>query len=247
MKSAFSCFHQDQLISDIYDTIIKRIKLQIPQIINTYLRNLDCGIDTRNEDTSKVLNRLESENELQRLKILKLQNEIDQYKEFHLGYTEKFQMLTQTVENADLEVENLTKMTADLKERVFDLEDEYDNMVSKLDENERKEKLYNLEFHGVPYQIDEDTDQHIINVATSLGVQLQSSDISTAYRLSSTIGAIDPIVVKFTTRKIREQIIRNRHKLKLFNGIYNHPDIFIRENLTDENKEMINKIGISRN
>nr|XP_039255380.1 uncharacterized protein LOC120332242 [Styela clava] len=129
----------------------------------------------------------------------------------------------------------------DLEDLVYDLEEELFFVSDKLEDQERRSRLDNLEFHGIAPQENEDTDNLILELGKTINVDIKHSDISVTHRSPTHNSNIHkPIIAKFTNRKIRARILKNRHLLKTAanSRIRNISRVFIVENLTDKNKNL---------
>nr|XP_039260677.1 uncharacterized protein LOC120336939 [Styela clava] len=140
------------------------------------------------------------------------------------------------------------KKIRDLEELVYDLEDELYYATEKIEEQERRSRLDNLEFHGIAPNENEDTDKLITEIGKIIHVDIKPSDISVTHRCPTRNSNIHkPIVAKFTNRKIRAKILKNRHLIKTATNstsIRNLSKAFVVENLTDKNKNLFYKAKI---
>ena len=68
-----------------------------------------------------------------------------------------------------------------------------------------------LEINEVLYRKQEDTDQIVINIAQALKVELSEEVIQVFHRLTSAANA--GIIVKFTSRRKREEVFNERNHL----------------------------------
>ena len=139
------------------------------------------------------------------------------------------------------EISNLKSQAAALKTQ--EIKDSI-----KVDELEQYGKRQNLEIVGVPEKEDENTNAIVLEVAKMLDVDIMSSHISTSHRLpkkkasSRNNYGSSPIIVRFTSRDIRNQIYANRKKarfedLKNF-SVTDTKNIFVNENLTPTRKQL---------
>nr|XP_039271070.1 uncharacterized protein LOC120345613 [Styela clava] len=142
----------------------------------------------------------------------------------------------------DVKLTTCSKRIRELEELVYDLEEDLYFVTEKLEEQERRSRLDNLEFHGLPPTVNEDTDKIIMEIGKSIHVDIKPSDISVTHRSPTHNTNIHkPIIVKFTNRKIRSKILKNRHLIRTAaNGplTKNLSKAFIVENLTEKNKNL---------
>ena len=118
----------------------------------------------------------------------------------------------------------------------------------KVDELEQYGRRQNLEIVGVPEKEDENTNAIVLEVAKMLDVDIMSSHISTSHRLpkkkasSRNNSGSSPIIVRFTSRDIRNQIYANRKKARFVDlknfSVSDTKNIFVNENLTPTRKQL---------
>ena len=118
----------------------------------------------------------------------------------------------------------------------------------KVDELEQYGRRQNLEIVGVPEKEDENTNAIVLEVAKMLDVDIMSSHISTSHRLpkkkasSRNNSGSSPIIVRFTSRDIRNQIYANRKKARFVDLknflVSDTKNIFVNENLTPTRKQL---------
>ncbi|CAB3981009.1 Hypothetical predicted protein [Paramuricea clavata] len=94
--------------------------------------------------------------------------------------------------------------------------------VSKLEEEQENINSYSrrdcLEFHEIPQNSTENTDELVKRVANLIGVEINPYDISISHRLPSRRGSTPPIIAKFTKRRTKEIIYQSKRKLKSRNS-----------------------------
>jgi len=124
---------------------------------------------------------------------------------------------------------------------MLDLQTRSEKMENYINELEQYSRRCCLEFKGIAYEKNENTDQLIVQVANKIGVTLHPSDISISHRMApSTPTQPNPnIIVKFLSRKVRDNIFSKRIKLKVANASLQpgHSKVFINESLTKKNRE----------
>ena len=139
------------------------------------------------------------------------------------------------------EISNLKSQAAALKTQ--EIKDSI-----KVDELEQYGRRQNLEIVGVPEKEDENTNAIVLEVAKMLDVDIMSSHISTSHRLpkkkasSRNNYGSSPIIVRFTSRDIRNQIYANRKKARFVDlknfSVSDTKNIFVNENLTPTRKQL---------
>ena len=114
----------------------------------------------------------------------------------------------------------------------------------EIDELQQYMRRDCLEITGSSLQPDQNTNEYVIELASSIGVDLAKDDISTAHRLPETKKVKDRLIVKFTRRDKREEMYKKRSNLK---DRRQHGDrsqrIHINESLTAYRKRLFGKIN----
>ena len=138
--------------------------------------------------------------------------------------------------NKDLQEENKA-----LKENVNVLKQHNGQMEMAVNSLEQYSRRCCLQFQGIPYKSGESTDQLVVNLARQTGAEISTNDISISHRLapSSPAHPNPPIIAKFLSQKLRDEIYSRRRKLREINNQNRgQPMQFINESLTKFNKEI---------
>ena len=153
------------------------------------------------------------------------------------------------------EYDKLIEVNTLQKEEIFNLKSQAAALKTqeikdsiKVDELEQYGRRQNLEIVGVPEKEDENTNAIVLEVAKMLDVDIMSSHISTSHRLpkkkasSRNNYGSSPIIVRFTSRDIRNQIYANRKKARFVDlknfSVSDTKNIFVNENLTPTRKQL---------
>ena len=121
---------------------------------------------------------------------------------------------------------------------------------AQLDDLEQYGRRENLEIHGVPLKRDENTNEIVESVVSSLNVRLDDHQISTLHRLASSYKKVQgnqateqppTIIVRFANRDKPNEIHKKRKLLKLNcktepMSHNSSPNITIQENLIPRRK-----------
>ena len=148
-----------------------------------------------------------------------------------------------------IEVNTLQKEEiSDLKSLAAALKTQEIKDSIKVDELEQYGRRQNLEIVGIPEKEDENTNAIVLEVAKMLDVDIMSSHISTSHRLpkktasSRNNSGSSPIIVRFTSGDIRNQIYANRKKARFVDlknfSVSDTKNIFVNENLTPFRKHL---------
>ena len=139
------------------------------------------------------------------------------------------------------EISNLKSQAAALKTQ--EIKDSI-----KVDELEQYGRRQNLEIVGVPEKEDENANAIVLEVAKMLDVDIISSHISKSHRLPKKKASCrnnsgsSPIIVRFTSRDIRNQVYANRKKARFVDlknfSVSDTKNIFVNENLTPTRKQL---------
>ena len=128
--------------------------------------------------------------------------------EIYEDMKKKLETITMTSHNLQEENNNLKSVVSDLQTRSEKME----NDVNELEQYSRR---CCLEFETIVFEKNENIDQLIVQVANKIGVTLHPNDISISHHMApSTPTHPNPnIIVKFLSRKVRDNIYSNRVKL----------------------------------
>ena len=143
--------------------------------------------------------------------------------------------------STDEEVKTLRIENQDLKDRKLEAESgQMQEDINNLEQYGRRECL---EFQELCCDESENTDQLVIGVSQLLQVDLSAKDISVSHRLSpaSESNRQPTIIARFCSRRIRDAVFNNRHRLRAH--IKDHPKacIFINESLIKINHRRFNE------
>lgn len=124
---------------------------------------------------------------------------------------------------AELKADNerLTRENIALKKRVTTLE-------AQMDASEQYSRRNSLRISGIPETANEDTDQVVLHVAETVGVNILPSEIDRSHRLGKPGNRqTRDILVKFTTYRARERVMKNRRNLKTseLKGVFVNEDL----------------------
>ena len=124
---------------------------------------------------------------------------------------------------AELKTDNerLTRENIALKKRVSTLE-------AQMDASEQYSRRNSLRISGIPETVNEDTDQVVLHVAETVGVNILPSEIDRSHRLGKPGNRqTRDILVKFTTYRARERVMKNRRDLKTseLKGVFVNEDL----------------------
>lgn len=123
---------------------------------------------------------------------------------------------------ADLKADNerLTRENNALKKRVSTLE-------AQMDASEQYSRRNSLRISGIPETVNDDTDQIVLHVAETVGVNISPSEIDRSHRLGKPGNRQRDILVKFTSYRARERLMKNRRNLKTseLRGVFVNEDL----------------------
>lgn len=142
-------------------------------------------------------------------------------------------------ENAALREENAVTMNS-----VCDLKKQNDTLQQRVEELEQYTRLNNIELVGIPESTGEDVYSLAQRAAEKMGVTLSPSQIDVAHRVpTQSQTQPKPIVMRLTSRKIRDEILMEARKKKLVakNIDDNFPErpVFFNEHLTPAKKQLM--------
>ena len=124
------------------------------------------------------------------------------------------------------------KGNTELQEVKEELENEKIARVLATDKLEQYQRKDSLRFFGIPYvnsETNAQLEEKVITIASKIGVNLVRGDISVTHRLKEDKSGKVPTIVKFSTRRSKEAVFREKKNLK---GITEMKEVYIGEDLT---------------
>lgn len=147
-------------------------------------------------------------------------------------------------EEALKDLKKYMKLTEDLKTENNNLKKQVCDLTNQLDHMEQYSRLNNLEIQGIP----EKTGENLITVMETIGIYLNFpidvNHIDAIHRVASRYsGAPRNIIVKFTSRRVKENLLAAYKSLRLTNKTKSGLKIdgisdvlYMNEHLTQSNK-----------
>ena len=133
--------------------------------------------------------------------------------------------------------------------------EEINYLNESLDNLEQYTRKNSLEFHGVPENSYESTEQAILKIAAALEVQVIPSDIEISHKLRRKSNN-SVIIAKFCSHKVKTSLYKAQTKLKntkatdLFPGfapaVRSKDRLFINENLTNHRRRLVDSANQRR-
>lgn len=133
------------------------------------------------------------------------------------------------------QLEFLKSENTKLRDTSSKLEKELIRLSAKCNANEQYSRKYNLRIGGIKEEPDEDCYGVVFKfVESQLGVTINDAEIDRVHRVGKP-GGLNPrqLIVKFKGFRAKQEILKNRRKLKGKTGI------FINEDLTATNLELL--------
>lgn len=142
----------------------------------------------------------------------------------------------------DRNTEVIRQLELSLQERdnkILKLEQQLSEKTDSLEQYQRRQCL---RIFGIPEQDGEDTDNIAIDVASKIGVKLETCDIDRSHRVGKKSDRPRPVIVKFISYRKRREVFQNKKQLK-------GSGITVREDLTQIRykllKDCITKFGVT--
>ncbi|XP_066931698.1 putative leucine-rich repeat-containing protein DDB_G0290503 [Clytia hemisphaerica] len=127
-----------------------------------------------------------------------------------------------------------------LKERLKLTEASFLSNKSDINALEQYGRREMINISGIPRKNNEDTDKIVFNITDKLGIDLYLDDIEVTHRTSPKINA--PIIVKFNSRRTRDEVWNFRYKLKNLKasdfGFDSNNSVYFNESLTEHNRSI---------
>ncbi|XP_077980256.1 uncharacterized protein LOC144435543 [Glandiceps talaboti] len=145
--------------------------------------------------------------------------------------------------------DDFTKQIQSLKDENNDLQQQLAKSTRELNDLQQYTRRNNLEITGIPQDDDENTDNIVVKVAATIGVNISPADIDISHRLPRKSNYHErnhpqpvPILVKFVRRAVRNNIYSARKHLRGVTsrniGANSNNRIYINEKLTPANKQL---------
>nr|XP_039259817.1 uncharacterized protein LOC120336249 [Styela clava] len=212
--------------------ITKNLKLELRAIVGNSMRDIleesisehDRKISTQiNEsvlnNTQQMAEKLEAmfqqndelveKLECLHMKNSKLDTDLNAVKASQNFINAEFEIQKDYLMKLDQMVKDLSESNKSLLSLCTTLQKRFDTELEDLAQYVRRE---NLEFHGIPFKNDENTDRIIVDLGRRLGITVERLDLSISHRIPRKDGSnTGPIIVRFTNRNIRNQFIAKKY------------------------------------
>ena len=147
------------------------------------------------------------------------------------------QPLSDKIDRQNTLINQLLDQLKSSETKITTLEDRVKALEQHADRNEQYTRRSNLLFSGIPEAgQNEDTDQMILDVINKkmeMTPPLETVDIERSHRLGKKRDDRDrPIIVRFGSDRLRDQVIRSRSKLKTSADRRDAKPIYVNEDLT---------------
>ncbi|XP_077966597.1 uncharacterized protein LOC144420811 [Styela clava] len=181
-----------------------------------------------------------------------IRSELAEIKESQSFHTKLYDDLANKNKILEKQASDNKRTIDNLLERIYDLEDDLYYVSEKLEDQERRGRLENLEFHGVPINEKENTDEIVCNIAKMIGVNIHGTDISVPHRMPTEAQdtRTPAIFAKFVHRKNKMKIFEKRKSLQSIKprAVFKQPSkIFIAEKVTALNEDLYFRARAAKN
>uniref|UniRef100_A0A6M2D2E2 Putative crack-1 is transposable element n=2 Tax=Rhipicephalus microplus TaxID=6941 RepID=A0A6M2D2E2_RHIMP len=192
-----------------------------------------CSKDSNDSETEIKLALMSINQKLERL--MPLTKKVESIEESLTFISTKFDEFEQKFCHQEADLKDIKKKVSEL-EKKDDLNQVICAQLEKeMHDLEFRSRQLNLELHGIREVANENLMVTLNDVADKLQVpHLMESDVANVHRIPAKHGKVPGIIVRFTKQAIRDQWIRNKKNLK-----DSHPPIFMQENLTRRNRELL--------
>ena len=151
------------------------------------------------------------------------------------------------LETVEKENVNITKTIDDLQQKTAVMENNIKKALIHCNNNEQYSRRESVRIYGLPLPsvdisgrkpVDNCQDLMIRIAKESLGIDLSPNDVVAAHRVGKVKNNLQPVIVKFQSRKVRDKVIMKR---KLLKG----SAVSIHEDLTKLNVSLLNRLDSS--
>ena len=208
-------------------------------------------ISQQNETILNRITSLERKTD-QRIEVImdsmtKMKEELKQTIESQQFLDQKYEEQKTQISKLEAKVKSLCTDMSDkeitinqLKERLKLAEASFLSNKSSINALEQYGRREMINISGIPRTNNEDTDEIVFNITDQLGLDLYLDDIEVSHRTSSKDNA--PIIVKFNSRRTRDEVWNLRYKLKNIKasdiGFDSNNSIYFNESLTEHNRSI---------
>lgn len=157
--------------------------------------------------------------------------------------------LIKTIDAQSVTIKHYQENLDQLKHENAELSKKCQDFENRLDDLEQYSRINCIELNGIPEEKNEDVQRLIQKVGNSIGVNIDDTDIDACHRLG--VAKEDSkrtrgIIVKFTRRSIKEQVLQKRRVKRNLNtkdiGFLDRPAevIYINESLSSGRRKVLN-------
>ena len=165
-----------------------------------------------------------------------INKEFNDQKDKHNKLDKRVEKLEKTILQHKTDIKNLEKLVSDLQTT----SNAAKSAVNDLEQYGRREMV---DICGIPRSADEDTDKIVLDIAAKINVEMVKTDIAISHRTKPTPDS--PIIVKFVSRRVRDDFFQKRTQLKNKTiaciGYNGNNKIYVNESLTSYNGELLKK------
>jgi len=171
-----------------------------------------------------------------------LVTDVKELRESQKFLSEQYDDMKKQLQSSQKEVKALRSENQDLHKRVQHLEQSASQAHEAVNNLEQYGRRECLEFQGLAWSQNENTDDLVIQVSKMLKVDLNKKDISISHRLSecSDTNPRPTIIARFCSRRARDMLYSQRHRLKQHNIAHPRERVFINESHTKINRQRFN-------
>lgn len=149
--------------------------------------------------------------------------------------SKQFDEFEKKIKHQEAEIKELRKRVTDLEEKEKMSRVVNGELQKEVNDLEFRSRRLNLEIHGIPVTENEDLITELNKVADKIEVpHLEVSDVVTVHRLPARKDHVPGIIIHFVRQDTKDIWLKKRSTLKDVT-----PRIFIQENLTRFNRELL--------
>ena len=155
----------------------------------------------------------------------------------------KLDRLLDLEEKRNAEINEMKSLIRQLTESLKKNSETINNLRTELEETQQYQRINNLIIDGIPELEREDTSELVIKMGKAIGLDIDRRDIDISHRLPKNKKQHSPIIVKFTRRTVKTDILKNRRNLvnvssnQIVKGSSNNK-IYVNEHLTKRNQAL---------
>lgn len=152
----------------------------------------------------------------------------------------KLDLILQKNEDTTNEVANLREMVTDLTKEIKKRDDTIKKLTEKIEILDQYSRNKNIEICNIPKVENENLKKIVLKLADKMEVGVKEDDIEVVHRLPSKGNKIQPIIIQFQSRQVRDRMLNRKKKIITTSELIGQGNgkVFINPNLNKYFREL---------